>query len=64
MILIKRLLPALAVMWATICFAQTTLPVPANIQATYTKGTRTATGAPGKNYWHSIQKDKVIVLYN
>jgi len=53
MILIKRLLPALAVMWATICFAQTTLPVPTNIQATYTKGTRTATGAPGKNYWQN-----------
>jgi hypothetical protein len=35
------------------CRAQATLPVPANLQATYTNGTRTANGAPGKNYWQN-----------
>ncbi len=34
-------------------FAQTTLPVPLNLQATYNKGTRTTAGAPGKNYWQN-----------
>jgi hypothetical protein len=31
-------------------FAQTTLPVPRNIQATYNRGTRSISGKPGKNY--------------
>ena len=33
--------------------AQNTLPVPVNLQATYTKGSRTVNGAPGKNYWQN-----------
>ncbi len=33
--------------------AQTTLPVPLNLQATYNKGTRTTAGAPGKDYWQN-----------
>jgi hypothetical protein len=33
--------------------AQTSLPVPTNLLATYTKGTRTVTGEPGKNYWQN-----------
>jgi len=64
MILIKRLLPALAVMWATVCFAQTTLPIPANIQATYTKGTRTTAGAPGKNYWQNRADYDIKINFN
>jgi hypothetical protein len=35
------------------CYAQTTLPVPRNIQATYAKGTRSVSGLPGKNYWQN-----------
>ena len=35
------------------CYAQTSLPVPVNIQASYAKGTRSATGEPGKNYWQN-----------
>ncbi|CAN5476635.1 M1 family metallopeptidase [soil metagenome] len=34
-------------------FAQTTLPIATNLQATYIKGTRTVNGAPGKNYWEN-----------
>lgn len=35
------------------CYAQTLPPLPVNLQSTYTKGTRTANGAPGKNYWQN-----------
>jgi len=34
-------------------YAQTTLPVPRNIQSAYDKGTRSTTGKPGKNYWQN-----------
>lgn len=33
--------------------AQTLLPTPRNIQATYKKGTRSVDGKPGKNYWQN-----------
>lgn len=33
--------------------AQKLLPTPRNIQTTYTKGTRSVTGKPGKNYWQN-----------
>ncbi|MDO3627848.1 M1 family metallopeptidase [Mucilaginibacter sp. BT774] len=51
--LIKKTLSGIILLWATASFAQTSLPVPTNIQATYNKGTRTPTGAPGKNYWQN-----------
>jgi hypothetical protein len=34
-------------------YAQNALPLPLNIKATYTNGTRTITGEPGKNYWQN-----------
>jgi hypothetical protein len=34
-------------------FAQTTLHIPVNLEATYKNNTRTASGAPGKNYWQN-----------
>ncbi len=46
------------------CFAQTTLPVPVNLQATYTKGTRTVNGAPGKNYWQNSADYTIKVNFN
>ncbi len=33
--------------------AQDTLPTPRNILSAYNKGTRSITGAPGKNYWQN-----------
>ena len=33
--------------------AQPALPVPRNLQATYAKGTRSASGQPGPNYWQN-----------
>jgi peptidase M1-like protein len=38
--------------WAQI-IAQQSLPVPTNIKAAYAKGTRSADGRPGKNYWQN-----------
>ena len=35
------------------CYAQTLPTLPVNLQSTYTKGTRTSNGAPGKNYWQN-----------
>jgi hypothetical protein len=35
------------------CYAQTLPALPINLQATYSNGTRTANGAPGKNYWQN-----------
>ncbi|MFI5159598.1 MAG: peptidase, partial [Sphingobacteriales bacterium] len=55
-------LPALV---ATVnCFAQVTLPVPVNLQATYIKGTRTTGGAPGKNYWQNSADYTIKVNFN
>ena len=34
-------------------YAQTTLPIPRNIQAAFNKDTRSITGKPGKNYWQN-----------
>jgi hypothetical protein len=51
--LLKKILSATLVLGTIVAYAQTTLPVPANIQATYNKGTRTTNGAPGKNYWQN-----------
>ena len=34
--------------------AQETLPVPRNIQAAFDSGTRSTSGAPGKNYWQNF----------
>jgi hypothetical protein len=33
--------------------AQTTLPIPRNIQKAFDKGTRSMSGTPGKNYWQN-----------
>lgn len=34
-------------------YAQQTLPIPRNIQKTYTNNTRSTTGKPGSNYWQN-----------
>ena len=40
------------------------LPLPANLQKCYTKGTRTLTGSPGKNYWQNHASYDINVLFN
>jgi len=34
-------------------FAQTSLPIPRDLQATYDQGTRSMDGSPGENYWQN-----------
>ena len=50
---IKILLLSITLCGSINCYAQTLLPVPRNIQAAYNKGTRSVSGAPGKNYWQN-----------
>ncbi|WP_158824842.1 M1 family metallopeptidase [Mucilaginibacter lacusdianchii] len=53
MTILRKLLLATLLFCTLHSFAQTILPVPVNLQRTYTKGTRTINGAPGKNYWQN-----------
>jgi hypothetical protein len=46
------------------CFAQSPLPVPVNLQATYANGTRTLAGAPGKNYWQNKADYTLKINFN
>jgi hypothetical protein len=64
MISIKKLLPFILLLGSTTTFAQQTLPIAVNLQNTYTKGTRTATGAPGKNYWQNTADYKIKVNFD
>lgn len=45
-------------------FAQTSLPVPRNIQETYSNETRTASGAPGKNYWQNTADYNINIKFD
>jgi len=47
------LLASFAVFYSFKSFSQIKLPVAANLQSTYIKGTRTPNGAPGRNYWQN-----------
>ncbi|MBS1509726.1 MAG: M1 family metallopeptidase [Bacteroidetes bacterium] len=48
-----RCLTFLSLLAAVTAGAQTTLPIPTNIQKAYNKNTRSADGKPGKNYWQN-----------
>src|SRR5579862_7585383 len=61
--LLKKISFVIILFWTTSALAQTTLPIPINIQATYNKGTRTATGAPGKNYWQNRADYNLIINF-
>jgi hypothetical protein len=50
---LKNLLAVLFVLLFLNSFGQTSLPIPTNLNATYTKGTRTPDGKPGPNYWQN-----------
>ncbi|MES1224527.1 MAG: peptidase, partial [Bacteroidota bacterium] len=45
-------------------FSQIQLPVSANVQAAYAKGTRSADGKPGKNYWQNKANYNIAVNFN
>ncbi|MDR3694651.1 MAG: peptidase, partial [Mucilaginibacter sp.] len=48
-----KIILLLAVSSSVNAYAQVSLPVPVNIQASYTKGTRSVTGEPGTKYWQN-----------
>lgn len=64
MITFRKLIPLLFLLISSVAFAQTTLPVPVDIQATYAKGTRTTNGAPGKNYWQNRADYSLKISFN
>ncbi|XHR95623.1 M1 family metallopeptidase [Mucilaginibacter sp. UC70_90] len=64
MISIKKLLPFALLLGATAALAQQSLPIAVNLQKTYTKATRTTTGAPGKNYWQNTADYKIKVNFD
>ena len=61
--LYKLLIPAI-LLGSVDCYAQTSLPIPVNLQATYAKGTRTIGGAPGKNYWQNTADYTIAVNFD
>src|ERR1700744_5143539 len=61
---LKNLLIAALMLFAASSFAQTTLPIAVNLQKTYTKGTRTHTGEPGKNYWQNRADYFIKINFN
>src|SRR5258708_27939532 len=44
--------------------AQTSLPIPLNIRAAITNGTRTATGQPGAKYWQNRADYSIQVRFD
>lgn len=62
--LLQRTLLAVTLFGSTAACAQNSLPVPTNIQATYYKGTRTTSGAPGKNYWQNRADYTLSINFN
>jgi hypothetical protein len=64
MISLKKILIIAALLYNCCSFAQTTLPIPVNLKAAYTIGTRTAGGAPGRNYWQNYADYTIRVTFN
>jgi hypothetical protein len=64
MVNIKKLLPFVLLLGSTAAIAQQALPIAVNLQKTYTKGTRTQAGAPGKNYWQNTADYKIKVNFD
>ncbi|HEY9194691.1 MAG TPA: peptidase, partial [Mucilaginibacter sp.] len=64
MIYLKKLLPLFLFFGVATASAQIILPVSTTIQKTYTKGTRTKSGEPGKNYWQNTASYSIKVNFN
>ncbi len=62
----KKRVVAAMIFFCTVMYtrAQTSLPVPYNLQATYNKGTRSITGAPGKNYWQNKAAYNISIRFD
>ena len=55
---------AWAVFLLQVLSAQTILPVPVNIKPAFDKGTRSADGKPGKNYWQNTANYDIAVNFD
>lgn len=49
--------------FSPLAICQNTLPTPKNIEATYSKNTRSIDGTPGKNYWQNSAKYDINVEF-
>ncbi|MBO0356514.1 M1 family metallopeptidase [Hymenobacter sp. BT186] len=58
------ILPAVLALAATLPSLGQQLPVPLDLQATYTKGTRSVTGAPGPRYWQNSAEYDLNVSFD
>lgn len=54
----------LSIGWSVIASAQQSLPIPPEIQAAYTKGTRDVSGKPGSKYWQNTANYDLKVNFN
>ncbi len=61
---IYRILLGICTSFSVYAHAQTTLPVPVNIKAAIDKGTRNASGKPGKNYWQNHAEYNIAVDFS
>lgn len=62
--LLRKIFSGILLLCSTLGFAQTSLPVPVNIQAAYYKGTRSTTGIAGKNYWQNHADYKLTITFD
>ena len=61
---LKRVLTGVIFIASLSAFAQQSLPVPLNLQATYARGTRSPDGRPGKNYWQNTADYTIKVSFD
>ena len=59
-----RFLPFLVLLLTLPALAQQPLPMPRNLQATYTRGTRGPGGQPGPNYWQNTASYDITVAFD
>ena len=59
-----RFLPFLVLLLTLPALAQQPLPMPRNLQATYTRGTRGPSGQPGPNYWQNTASYDITVAFD
>ncbi|MGN6394240.1 MAG: M1 family metallopeptidase [Mucilaginibacter sp.] len=64
MTLFYKLLITAVLLQGAYGYAQTTLPMATNLKATYSKGTRTESGAPGKNYWQNTADYNIAINFD
>src|SRR5476651_865301 len=64
--MIKKILFPILFLSTISSFAQTpqALPIAVNLQQTYTKGTRTLNGAPGKKYWQNKADYRIKISFD